>query len=270
MLLRSSVFFAFLAASWMAVAALDARPPTRGWVINFDDAQCIAFRDYGTPESPVQLILKAPAIGGVVQVAVARKASAIPAAQVKGTITIDNRAPSDISMLAYSPEKSGLRVYTMNLPAAQFQLVRQARELSVQTGGLNESFTLLDMKAMLKVVDDCVADLRRVFNVTDPETGEKSPLKRRARANVGRLIKSEDYPLAAIERNQGGRVKFGLLIDEKGRVADCTIIETSGVAVLDAQACTLLKARARFQPALGADENPAKDALTAAIVWRTG
>ena len=121
---------------------------------------------------------------------------------------------------------------------------------------------------MLKAVDDCVIDLRRVFNVTDPETAEKSPLKRRASAKLGKLIKNEDYPRDAIYRNQGGTVKFALLIDEKGQVADCSVIGTSEVAVLDAQSCALLKTRARFEPALGADGKPAKDAVTAAIVWR--
>jgi TonB family protein len=267
MLLRSKVVFGFLAVLGIAASSVEARPPTRGWVVNFDDAQCVAFREYGTAEVPIQLILKTPPIGGVVQLAVARKGSPIIAAQVKGTLTIDDRPPTNISMLAYSPKGSGLRVYTMNVPSAEFTLVRQAKELTIQTGGIYENFQLTGMPPMLKAVDDCVVDLRRVFNVTDPETAENSPLQRRASANLGRLFHSEDYPLDALDRNQGGRLRYALLIDEAGRVADCTIIETSGVAALDAQACILLKTRGRFRNALGADGKPAKDAVAGNFIW---
>jgi TonB family protein len=267
MLLRPAIFFPLLAASWTCVSALDARLPTRGWVVNFDDAQCVAFRDYGTAEVPIQLILKTPPIGGVVQLAVARKGSPIIAAQVKGTLALDDRAPTNISMLAYSPKGSGLRIYMMNVPSAEFALVRQAKELTIQAGGNSENFLLNGMPPMLKAVDDCVLDLRRVFNVTDPETAEKSPLKRRASGNLGRLFQSEDYPIDALDRSQGGKLRYALLIDESGRVADCTIVETSGVAALDAQACILLKTRARFRNALGADGKPAKDAVAGNFIW---
>lgn len=268
MSLKRAYFFAFFAASWLTGPPVDARPPTGGWVVSFDDAQCLAFRDYGTKEAPVQLLLKTPPIGGVVQLAIARKGSDIAASQVKGTLAIDERPPTKISMVAYSPKGTDLRVYSMNVPEAEFALIRQAKAIAIRGGSLDESLTLTHMAPMLKAVDDCVVDLRRVFNVTDPETAEKSPLQRRAKARLGKLITSADYPRDAIDRHQGGRVKFALLIDEKGKVADCSVIETSGVAVLDAQSCALLKTRARFESALGADGKPAKDAVTAAIVWR--
>jgi TonB family protein len=267
MRLRLAAFSVLLIASSLGEVALAGRAPTRGWVVNFDDAQCVAFREYGSAQNPIQLNLKVQAIGGVVQVAISRKGTSILANQVKGTLTIDGRPPVRISMLAYSPAGSGLRVHSMNLPAAEFDFVRQAKQISVTADGLDDSFALSGMAPMLKAIDDCVLDLRRVFNITDAQAGETSSLKRRTRANIGRLITSKDYPRDALDRSQDGRVKFVLLVNEKGRVADCTVIETSGVAVLDAQSCILLKERARFQPALGADGKPAKDAVTAAIVW---
>ena len=266
--LKMAVLSGIFAALWVVGSLAEARVPTGGWVVSFDDAQCLAFRDYGTKEAPIQLLMKTPPVGGVVQLAIARKGSPIQAAQVKGTLGIDDRAPTRISMLAYSPEGSGLRVYTMNIPAGEFALVRQAKEIEIRSGSLQENFLLTNMTALLKTIDDCVADLRRVFNVIDPQTAEKSPLKRRATARLGNLIDSDDYPRDALYGNQGGKVTFALLIDEKGKVADCSVIETSDVAVLDAQSCILLSKRARFEPALGPDGKPAKDALTAAIVWR--
>jgi TonB family protein len=267
-MLRLFFCLALLAPSSIAVPAPDVRAPTGKWVVDFADAQCFAVRDYGTPDNPIQLLLKAPAIGGVVQIAIARREPSALAAQMKGMVTVDDQPPFKASTLAYTPKDSQLRVYTTNLSSAQFALVRQGNELSIRAGELDERYSLSRMTELMKVVDDCVADVRRLFNITDPESGDQSPLKRRAKANLGRIFHDSDYPRIALERDQSGRVTFGLLIDEKGRVADCTIVATSGVATLDAQACAILTTRAQFKPAIGPDGKPARDAVTATIVWR--
>jgi TonB family protein len=125
---------------------------------------------------------------------------------------------------------------------------------------------LSQMESVLKVVDECVVDLRRVFNV-DP-SGDPVGLKSRARADLVGLFSDADYPEAAVMRGQGGRVGFALLITEDGRVADCMIVSTSGVPSLDSQACALLRIRARFEPARDNDGKPAKDSVVGGIVWR--
>ena len=268
MVLRPLLFFVFIAWPGIAWAAPEARAPIRGWTIDFDDAQCVAFRDYGSKEAPVKLVLKAPPIGNVVQVAVLRQGSSLPAQQVDGWVKIGERPRSKASVLAYYAKSSGTRVYSLNMPAAEFALVLEAQTLSIQAGDLDEQFTLSQMAPLMKVVEECVADLRAVFHIRDPQSGEESPLPSRARANIARLFDSDDYPWAALREDQTGIVKFVLLIDETGRVADCTVIETSGVATLDAQACAVLRARAKFEPARGPDGKPAKDAVTARVIWR--
>lgn len=72
----------------------------------------------------------------------------------------------------------------------------------------------------------------------------------------------------AIYEQQSGTVRVALLIDEKGRIADCAILDTSGTPVLDAQTCAILKERARFKPAIGPDGKPAKDGYIQRITWR--
>jgi TonB family protein len=267
MSLRVLSFLAFLAVPCVAASAAELRAPTSAWRVKFDDSKCLASRDYGTPERRVQLVLKAPAIGDVVQVAIIRKAPSRRAVQLAGRIRIDGGTPVEISMLAHSPAGSGFRAYLINMPSSQFALVRQASELSVKGELLDVRLSLSQMAPLMKLIDECVAGLRRVYNVTDPAAGESSPLPRRARANLARLISNDDYPVAALSGEQSGVVRFVLLIDEAGRVADCTVTGTSGVATLDAQTCAILKERARFEPAVGTDGKPAKDAVSARIVW---
>jgi outer membrane biosynthesis protein TonB len=188
---------------------------------------------------------------------------------LKGRVAVDGGPPVEVSMLTQSTQRARRRVYSMNMPTAQFDMVRRASELSVQTEGLDERFSLGQMTQLLKIVDDCVADLRRVYNVSDPATGEASPLPRRAKSNLAYLISNDGYPRDALEREQDGTVKFVLLIDETGRVADCMVAGTSGAAARDAQSCAILDTGAKFEPAIGPDGKPAKDAVTARIVWST-
>jgi TonB family protein len=267
MLFRSGVLFSALAFATAASAASEPRAPTGKWVVNFAQAQCIAHRDYGTEKGAPRLVLKAPPLGEVMQVAVLREVVRTLPEEVDARIAVDDRPSVKTSLMMFTPPKSKQRVYLLNMPFAEFAAVRQAKTLSLRSGGLNETFALSQMESLMKVMDACVADLRRVFNIV-PEGSEPPGLRSRARGNLAKHFSSNDYPAVAVREGQSGRVRFALLIQEDGRVADCTIVSTSGVPSLDSQACAILMERARFEPARGSDGKPAKDSVVGSIVWR--
>jgi TonB family protein len=260
------VIFA-LATLTTVEAAAEPRAPTGKWNVDFGDAQCIAHRDYGEPKSPLRLVLKAPPVGDVMQVAVMRQAAWTFAEQVDASVAIDARRPLKTNLLMYSPKGSKERIYLLNMPAADFAQLRRASTLSVRSGSLNETFALSEMEPLLKVVGECVADLRRIFNIGASGT-DAAGLRSRARTNLAKFFSDGDYPDVAVMKGQSGRVGFALLIGEDGRVADCTIVATSGVPSLDSQACALLKSRAKFEPARDHEGRPAKDSVVGGIVWR--
>lgn len=267
MIFRSFALRLALAMATAAEAAPGPRAPSGKWNVDFGDAQCIAHRDYGTEGGSPRLVLKGTPLGDVMQVAVLRDAAWTPADQVDATVAVDQRAPVKTSLTMFSPKESKQRVYLLNMPSAEFAAVRQAKSLAVRSVGLNETFALSEMEPVMKVMQQCVADLRRLFNI-GANGAEPTGLRARARADLVRLFSSDDYPDVAIRNGQSGRVKFALLIREDGRVADCTIVETSGVPALDSQACATLMARARFEPARDKDGKPAKDAVVGAVNWR--
>lgn len=266
-MLKPMVILSLLAWGVGAAAEPAARNPTEKWNVNFADAQCVASRTYGTAKEPLHLVLKAPPLGEVMQIAVIKGGYSPQAEQVEARIRLDEGSPLKTSMLMFSAPRSNTRVYLLNMPAAEFSLVRQAKSLSIRSDGLNETFALSQMAPLLKIVEDCVADLRAVWNVADPQ-GAGSPLASRASGQLASLFKPEDYPSPAMQQNKGGSLRFAVLIDESGRVADCTIIETSGVPSLDAQTCFIIKERARFQPARDSAGKPAKDAAFQRVTWR--
>lgn len=267
-MMLKSVILPLLAGSALFAAPGDApRQPTSTWNVDFADAQCVASRAYGTDEEPLHLVLKAPPVGGVMQIALMRKPGSAPPEQVEAVIGIDERPPLKANMLMFTPRKGKFRIYLLNMPSSDFAVVQNAKTLSIRSRGLNETLALSQMKPLLDVVASCVADLRKAWNVTDAE-GEKSSLAKRATADARRFFSSADYPAAAVSSRQSGTLKFAVLINEAGRVADCTIIETSGVAVLDSQTCAIMMQRGKFSSAIGMDGKPAKDASISRITWK--
>ncbi len=119
----------------------------------------------------------------------------------------------------------------------------------------------------MKAMDTCLADLQQVWNV-DGEAQARLKQGPRSTKPLTSYFSSNDYPRVALRSDQWGLVAFALLIDEAGKIADCTVIETSGVGTLDAQSCAIIKERAAFHPAVGADGKPAKAAVIQRIRWK--
>lgn len=251
-----------------SIGAAEQRQPTGRWVVNFDDAQCIASRNYGTDANPLFLALKAPPLGNIIQIGVVRSAKGGEPEQIDAQVIIDGRQPQRASMLAFTAKKQKQRAYWINLPRREFAPATSARVIAIRgKRELSESFAISAMQPLMKVLDDCVADLRRVWNVSE-QGMEAQKLKEPVSGDLRGVFRAEDYPAVAIAGKHQGTVELALLIDETGKVAGCSLVETSGVASLDAQSCALVKERAKFRPAIGMDGKPAKGSFLQRITWR--
>ncbi len=84
--------------------------------------------------------------------------------------------------------------------------------------------------------------------------------------NPGSWIGTSDYPAAALRAGVQGHVGFRLTIDAAGVPGDCMITQSSGSDLLDSTTCSLVRARARFNP-LNAGEKPAQRTYTSRVYW---
>ena len=132
---------------------------------------------------------------------------------------------------------------------------------------MDEAFALDSLQQLLGVMDQCAADLRTFWNVRASQEDE-TVVRDDAKGKLRGLISGEDYPWESLINGDVGAVKAVLLINEEGKVADCSVIETSGAAMLDAQTCAVLKRRAQFAPARDNNGKPAKDAWVQKISWK--
>jgi TonB family protein len=93
------------------------------------------------------------------------------------------------------------------------------------------------------------------------------PVRAQLRTPVPQLITSRDYPAAALRAGVEGLVRVRLEISRRGRVARCTIVQSSGSELLDTATCGLLQARARFKPARNARGRTVGDSALAPVRW---
>jgi protein TonB len=89
----------------------------------------------------------------------------------------------------------------------------------------------------------------------------------RARANLSSYVSDADYPSTAARNEEQGTTRFKLAVGSDGRVKECTVTSSSGSSALDATTCKLMRQRAKFQPATGADGKPTGDTVASAIRW---
>lgn len=242
--------------------------PVGKWVVDFSDSQCVAARDYGNATRPTSLAIRPAPNGGTYELLVAEQAStASLAEEYKGSVDF-GRGPVSAWMLRYhTADKRALYVFRISAPEmAQAKTATSVRFHGEKTG--TQSFSLASMPALLNTLDQCTADLRRYWN----EGGEKDGrIATPAKGDLRALFSSDDFPMEALKRHQEGEAQFVLLVDPGGKVAACHVLKTSGIPVLDAMGCEVIKTRAKFQPARDAKGIPVRSMIVSPKVhWRFG
>ena len=80
-------------------------------------------------------------------------------------------------------------------------------------------------------------------------------------------ITSDDFPPQVLRAGQGGRVGYLLNVDATGAVTGCNIMQSSGVAALDAATCQQLMRRAHFVPEHDATGKPVPSTYAGRVAW---
>ena len=246
------------------------RQPNEKWVVNYDNAQCVASRSYGTAEKPLILIFKPSPVGDVMQLSVLRKGASGGglADETGGDIRVDQERPISVSILSYGM-KRGIVSSRINLMGNQFAAIRRASKIAIRNAQINETLALSQIPELMKSIDACVADLQIYWNIAADAQAKLTSRAHSLTSLVG-VFDSNDYPSVALQKQEDGTVEIVLLIDETGGIAECVVTQTSSVAALDAQVCSIIAKRAKFSPAIGADQKPAKDSFSQRITWKTG
>lgn len=79
------------------------------------------------------------------------------------------------------------------------------------------------------------------------------------RGNNRALITNDDYPDASLRAEEEGTTRVSYDVNEKGRVDNCTVTQSSGHPRLDEATCTLITRRFKFNPAKAEGGQPVRE-----------
>lgn len=243
-----------------------AASPISEWKIEPSDARCVAVRRYGTIEKPITLAVKAPAVEDTLQLAIIKPGYRKSPVQLNASFKFDEE-DSSATALSYPLSNDKHRVVNLvNFDSLQAAALRKARKLDISVKeGINDDFPLGQMATTWSALDKCVEKLRETWNVgvNYKERGMTPPV-----GDLRATLSADDYPVSAQRMDQQGTAAFLVLIDEQGKARDCTMLHTSGAAILDSRSCGLILERSKFSPALDPTGNPIKSSYAQRINWR--
>lgn len=249
-------------------AARPVRQPTEAWNVDYTASQCVASRNYGTASEPLYLVLKPSPLGGVMRLAVVQKGRA-PFAQTSGKLSFDGKPPLSTGMLTYTDDRHGNWAASVNIPMADFQANRAASSLMIWGSSLSETFVISLLPGVVGELEKCLASLQDKWTISTSDRSARIRREAKPRQSPHLYFDPRDYPREALRDEQSGSVKLVFLVDEQGGISDCSVDRTSGVQGLDAMACYVIQARAKFDPALGVDGKPIKSIYCQSVTWLT-
>ena len=267
LLMIAANFCAVADALAAVVAPQTMLRPTKPWVLNYAETQCLATRVYDAPDGPLTFGIR-PALNGESYelLLVFTRSGPRFGEELEGSVDF-GQGEMKPWLLRYGLRPGKLDVYQFKIDLAQMAQARTARGVTLRAkGGPHVALSLSDMPDLLKGMAECTEDLKRYWNADGIESGK---IKTPPRGDVRSLFTSQDYPEEAFSRQQEGTAQFVLLVNGKGRVEACHVLQPSGVPVFDVMGCQVIKERGRFRPALDQQGRPVRSTVTTPpVVWR--
>ena len=250
------------------IAAEEPLKPINSWIVNYDATECTAQRSYGDSANPTILAIAPSAWGNTFELMLATKTKGPDYTEEKAGSVDFGGGPIKAWLLHYGIKASSpLDVFKFRIPNGEMVQAASSNAVTFQVHGRSDvSVTLQSVPALLRTLQDCTTNLQHYWNMIDPE---QKKIVAPAIGDLRPLFTSGDYPDEAFTRGQEGTVQFLLLVDEKGTVAACHVLQPSGIPVLDGMGCQVIRKRARFKPAVDASGKPLRSSVvTPPISWR--
>lgn len=253
--------------------------PSGKWVVDYTPSSCTARRTFGDHAIS---IVPSP-LGGSTRVIIEGPGRAVRARQFPSMVDpVDGRGAVKASSLIYpfKAAKGRRGIYSV-IPNELVARMLTSGKLDIFAGKQESRLIWSDRSAspmgaalalgggpsLIRAINTCMIDLRNHWGMVDGALPTPAVAPQPV-GNVMGIFRSDDYPGDALNADQSGMTKFMLMIDERGAAMDCAVVESSGVATLDAMGCQVLRERARFGPAKDAVNKPVKSTyVTPPIRW---
>lgn len=284
-------FFAPASALVLAfpqIAAAEETPvlaPSSPWTLRFGDDTCLLAREFGQGDDKVEWLLekqdanpfyrltlvgerfrstqRREAVILTFDFSVPLNTMAVTGTSAEGRPTITfmigiGYPPSALGKY-YPFDEGGLDLAVPADPSAQPPSFQEAHlravttvrvktssgQVALQTGSLGKLLTATGV-----CMDDLLA--RWGFDV-EARRGLKTPP--RPIGDPGDWLESSDHATGSADTRQRAAFRFRLSVSPDGRASNCAILSSASPESVQ-RTCELIRQRARFRPAIGADDKP--------------
>lgn len=122
------------------------------------------------------------------------------------------------------------------------------------------------MHAPMQALRECTDDLIRRWGY-DPSVVSTALARPQPLTPPGLWVRSEDYPRNMLDKGTSAVITFRVDVDAKGAVTGCHVAEVTQGPGFAELTCKLVKARAKFKPALGANGKPIPMYFATNVMW---
>ena len=273
--MNKRLIFAMVLLSLPFAAFAEPKQPTGRWTVDIAGNECLLIRPYGTPADPSFLaVSKAPMDGGS-QFTILYNRDWRNLENGPATVSFDGGPPTEANfsaMLLLNRSKS-LQVKTLRSVTvsqdkdASQKFARDAQSVSIDAPKeFSGSFALPDQTAALRELDDCAQKLGVRWGYSIEEQ-KRLRVPSQHPGGLGKIFSYTDYPSGAVRRNEMGRVRVRVSVDDTGKPTDCAVLSSSGSGDLDTTTCTIIRHRAKFTPAIDVDGKPVRSVYVSTINW---
>jgi TonB family protein len=216
--------------------------------VDYADSMCVLQRKFGSGEAAVYLGFRPGLFSEHMRVVLMRQGSDRSTRWGIGEMSFDGGRPMKVPYTEGWVEKQHVRVALIDLSVSDLAPLNHAKQFRIQVSGADIVVAPEQVEAAMKALDPCQKDLLISWGM-DKATLDSIVTYAEPKGGVVGLFTSNDYPTAAMRKNEQGTAGVRYWVSKEGKVRDCAVVESSGSAVLDAQTCAIISKRGTFLPA---------------------
>ena len=267
--MRIKLFAALLATS---LAHAHAAAPIKGpmapagpWNVDFADKLCALSRPYAVGDKKLTLGIKTELVGGSYEVMIFRGQRSPSSRDWSEAFFVKSGGAKVGPFHVQTYSTASQRISRFRVDPTKYKLTEDGDRLAIDVGKEGSFDLAVPMLGKaLGVLEGCIKNLRKGYQI-DQTLLDRVVIEPK---KIEAIFKSSDYPFQALRIEAQGDVGALLWIGVDGRVADCIIVELSGVESLDAATCPLLQQRARYEAARDGQGNKMGAPVYYPFRWR--
>jgi TonB family protein len=147
-------------------------------------------------------------------------------------------------------QKGNVR-YLLGLDAGEYRGLLEGSPLSIRSGPVKAEFPPMSLSAVEAQLQNCTSLMLERWGMSREDQSKLASFPKLKPKPIERAKAAlSGYPDSAAQRGAMGSVRMLVNVDAAGQISGCRVMRSSGHADLDSDACTALRTRMQFDPAV--------------------